>query len=357
VSSRTGQRALAVERLERALRSFSEQDGLHAQAVASRMGINPTDLDCVRVLGREGAMTAGALAERTGLTSGAITGVLDRLEKAGLAQRRRDPADRRQVIVEVSPERHPDLDRMLGVLGPVLTEGAGAMPEAQLTQLADLLEAARDRLRAEIAELRGAAAAGELAAPLGDLQRCKLRFVSGVSRLELRGGAPPGSLYRATFEGRPPEVKLKGGQLQVQHARFSLLDWRRSAAAFAISDAIPWEVELSGGTSRMRADLSSVDVRALSFTGGASDVEIELPRPRGVVPVRITGGASSVVLRRPPGVAVQLRLTGGASQLTLDSQHLGAVGGRAVLQTPDLDRAAERYEVDLTGGASHLSIV
>src|SRR5262245_44686309 len=126
-------------RLERSLRALSEQDGLHGQAVASRLGINATDLDALRLLLAEGPTTAGALAERLALTSGAITGVLDRLEKAGLAERRRDPADRRQVIVEASG-KHPELQELLKATAGALAPLTAALSESQLQAFAELLE-------------------------------------------------------------------------------------------------------------------------------------------------------------------------------------------------------------------------
>lgn len=63
-----------------------------------------TDHKYVDILFRHGAMTAGELAEHAGLTTGAVTGVIDRLEKAGLVRRERDPADRRKVVVVLDEE-------------------------------------------------------------------------------------------------------------------------------------------------------------------------------------------------------------------------------------------------------------
>jgi DNA-binding MarR family transcriptional regulator len=75
-------------------------------AVASRSGINVTDLQCVNLLQLRGPMTPGRLAEAMFLTTGgAITAVIDRLEKAGLVRRRRDEEDRRRVIVEAAEGR------------------------------------------------------------------------------------------------------------------------------------------------------------------------------------------------------------------------------------------------------------
>jgi len=74
------------------------------QAVADALGLNRTDMRCLDVLQREGSVTAGRLAEQTGLTSGAMTTALDRLERAGYARRVRDESDRRRVLVELRPE-------------------------------------------------------------------------------------------------------------------------------------------------------------------------------------------------------------------------------------------------------------
>jgi DNA-binding MarR family transcriptional regulator len=74
------------------------------QAVADAIGLNRTDMRCLDVIHREGPVPAGRLADATGLTTGAITTVLDRLERAGFARRVRDPDDRRRVLVEITPE-------------------------------------------------------------------------------------------------------------------------------------------------------------------------------------------------------------------------------------------------------------
>ena len=74
------------------------------QAVAEALGLNRTDMRCTDVLEQEGPVTAGRLARATGLTSGAITTAIDRLEAAGYARRVRDESDRRRVLVELTPE-------------------------------------------------------------------------------------------------------------------------------------------------------------------------------------------------------------------------------------------------------------
>jgi DNA-binding MarR family transcriptional regulator len=70
--------------------------------IAQQLGIALTDLLCLHVLNRAGASTAGALSAQLGRTTGAVTHMIDRLEKAGYARRKPDPTDRRRVLVEAS---------------------------------------------------------------------------------------------------------------------------------------------------------------------------------------------------------------------------------------------------------------
>ncbi|WP_334446449.1 MarR family winged helix-turn-helix transcriptional regulator [Bradyrhizobium sp. AZCC 1610] len=93
-----------MQELENALRRGSAQGTIFGQTVANTVGISGSDLECLDFLNLEGRVTAGRLAEVTGLTTGAITGVVDRLEKAGLVRRERDPDDRRKVFIATVPE-------------------------------------------------------------------------------------------------------------------------------------------------------------------------------------------------------------------------------------------------------------
>lgn len=68
-------------------------------AMSEWAGINPTDMECLRLLFQKGIATPSELARHTGLTSGATTAMLDRLEKAGLIERRPNPNDRRGTLI------------------------------------------------------------------------------------------------------------------------------------------------------------------------------------------------------------------------------------------------------------------
>ena len=95
-----------LDRLNRLLRDLSTETILLHQAIADGLGLNVTDHKCLGFLLDAGEpITAGQLGALTGLTTGAVTGILDRLEKAGFVRRKRDENDRRRVLIELNLEK------------------------------------------------------------------------------------------------------------------------------------------------------------------------------------------------------------------------------------------------------------
>jgi hypothetical protein len=91
-------------------------------------------------------------------------------------------------------------------------------------------------------------------------------------------------------------------------------------------------------------------------SGGVSRVEVTLPPPSRIVPVRVLGGASNVAIHRSEGVAAQILVGGGSTNLAFDDQRFGAVGGEVSLRSSDYEGASNRYDITITGGASSLTI-
>ncbi|WP_030239495.1 MULTISPECIES: MarR family winged helix-turn-helix transcriptional regulator [unclassified Streptomyces] len=84
---------------------------LFNQAMADRLGLHPTDLQCISLLGLEPEpLTTGEIARLTGLTSGSATRLVDRLERAGLVERKPDPQDRRRSRISLTARRAPEAD-------------------------------------------------------------------------------------------------------------------------------------------------------------------------------------------------------------------------------------------------------
>jgi DNA-binding MarR family transcriptional regulator len=112
-----------IQEVIAAVRASQTATDAFDHAVADYVGLDRTAYRCLDILDQEGPMTAGRLAERARLSPGAMTALLDRLEKRGLARRTRDAKDRRRVLVEVTPE----LRQMGAELYGTPDEGAGAL--------------------------------------------------------------------------------------------------------------------------------------------------------------------------------------------------------------------------------------
>jgi len=91
-----------------AVRKLTRTTLIHQHIIAENAGLHVTDAECIDFLQEMGPSTAGELARATRLTTGAITNVIDRLEKAGYVKRSPDPNDRRKVIVSFIPQKHAD---------------------------------------------------------------------------------------------------------------------------------------------------------------------------------------------------------------------------------------------------------
>ena len=143
-----------VGELIREFRDSGNLDDAFDNLAAQRLGVSETDLHCLNIIENAGGVTAGELASQSGLTTGAVTGVIDRLEKRGFARRVADPADRRRVKVEVTKAFYSRAER---IWGPVAADWASALERfsaSQLEDFHDILQATNEITRSHLDRLR-----------------------------------------------------------------------------------------------------------------------------------------------------------------------------------------------------------
>ncbi len=342
-----------------------QSNGLGAsffRVAAGQIGLNVTDLQVIDILDTMGPMPAGRLAELTGLTTGAITGMLDRLEKDGFVSRESDPEDGRRKIIHLAPSEDA-ANKIAPIFEAVVkqwTQLAADYDDEGLAIVLDFLKRGNAMAREEIARLRETPAQSDkdFSALLGDVTTGRLIFPYGTAQLTLRADAGMADLYQARFDGGPPEVKVHEGIVTVRYPRRNfLLSWGERAAHVTLNAAIPWRITLQGGASEVNADLSGLDLLDLDVKGGMSNFRITLPNPSSVIPIRIAGGASDITIRRPEGVAMRVHLKGWVSTLIFDDQTYGNVGSDVRLQSPGYEGSAKRYDVEVVGSASTVTVV
>ena len=348
-------------KLTRELRQFNGLGASFFRAAAARIGMTVTDMQVMDILESSGPATAGQLADLTGLTTGAITGMLNRLEEAGLVRRERDPNDGRRVIVRLAPsrdERHA-IGPIFDSMGKAWNELASDYNDEQIAFLLEFLKRSNALTRKEMIRLQEASEGNEgiSSAPLGGLESGQLVVSSGVSQLTLRTAEGMAELYQARFEGPVPSVAVKDGVVTIHYPRRLLgLGGLQRAAEVTLNVAIPWQIVIQGGASEVEARLHGLDLAGLEVKGGLSSIRLELPVPSGVVPIRISGGASEIIVRRPAGVAARAHLKGWVSTFVFDNQTFSDMGNNVWLQSSDFEPTAPYYDIEVASSASMVTI-
>jgi DNA-binding MarR family transcriptional regulator len=358
---KTEARKQLIDDISDLVRRVSTQTVLFHHAIAEKLGLGPTDHKCLDLAFRpetapDGRLTPGRLCEATGLTSGAITGVLDRLEKAGYIRREKDPADRRQVLIRVVPEKLQPLFETFGEVNRRWNQGCERYSDEQLRFIQGFI---REQLAASeemIKALREPPTPEEKSAP-GQVQSAPLDGITHA-RLELRSaklltlaGGPADLLYRArgVFGTSLLRVRHKGtaGTLT---ARGSL-----EAVTLELGTTPRWSVVATGGVDHVGLDARDLALTALEVQGGARDFKVALGQPDGELRVRLSGGAQDFSLTCPAGVPLRLTVAGGARTLSLNGAPLGDAGALQ-WEAPEYASARSRVAIEIRGGVERMSL-
>jgi hypothetical protein len=207
-------------------------------------------------------------------------------------------------------------------------------------------------------------AAQAVSVPADGHATAALEIVSGTPLLSIRVarlGGTRGSLLRAAAAGGAPrpQVRVAGGASRVRSGDSELISLSASDGApvtVTLNAAVTWLLDFAGGTRRTVADLRGGRVAGIVVAAGSEIVDLTLPRPSGMVPVRLAGGASQFLLSLPGGVPVRVTAAGGAGAVSLDGRDYTGVGGGSVFATPGWAAGAAGYDVDATAGAARIAV-
>ena len=160
-----------------------------------------------------------------------------------------------------------------------------------------------------------------------------------------------------------PEITVASGDGRERSGKDELVFLSASDGASAVTvtlnAAVTWRLDFAGGTERTAVDLRGGRVAGITVVAGSDIVDLALPRPRGTVPVLLSGGASQFLLSLPGGVPVRVTAAGGAGEVSLDGAAHTGVGGGSVFATPGWAAGtpgAPEFDVDATAGATRVSV-
>ncbi|HEX6348512.1 MAG TPA: DUF5668 domain-containing protein [Candidatus Dormibacteraeota bacterium] len=203
--------------------------------------------------------------------------------------------------------------------------------------------------------------AGSASAPLAGAEGGRLTLTGGGVRFTAQLGDIEDDLFRATYtnaQGEDPAFGTAAGDVSIRygggHRLFGSAGPR--SLDMTLNRGLPWTLELNGGGFSADLDLHDGSLKGISISGGGIDLKARLPAPHGTVPITISGGGVSVDLHRPAGAEARVRVNGGGSDIDADGSHRSALAGESEWSSPGYAGAADRYDVTVTGGGTHVSI-
>lgn len=135
------------------MRGFGTRTILHEQNVATSLGLYNNDFISLDILREAGPITAGELSKKTGLTTGSITALVDRLEKKGYVYRQNDPTDRRRVIIVPNYENKDEVGHSYEALHTAMVALASSYTEEELALIMQFMGKANTVLEEQIQQL------------------------------------------------------------------------------------------------------------------------------------------------------------------------------------------------------------
>ena len=206
-------------------------------------------------------------------------------------------------------------------------------------------------------------------AHLGGLSAATLDVNYSGATMDIQAGSLDDSLYQAHVDypssDNPPTISLdqESGTLAIREnsslSNFSPFHWfgpSRRHVQVTLTDRIPWTIKVSGGAANQRFDLRRLQLSRLEVSGGANRVDAQLPAPKGTVLLDVSGGASNVTLRAPASSDWRVAVSGGVSAVTINGSSSGSIGGDFQQQSAGYASATNRFDVEISGGASHIDL-
>ena len=148
-----------IKQVNQGMREYGISTVLFRHAVGERLGVNVTDMECLALIFFKGLATPSELARYTGLTSGATTAMLDRLEKARLIERRPNPQDRRGTLIVLTNERNQEMEAVFAPAREAIEKLNASYSEKELEiigeylrKLVNIWEQGRERLKEQMKE-------------------------------------------------------------------------------------------------------------------------------------------------------------------------------------------------------------
>ena len=199
---------------------------------------------------------------------------------------------------------------------------------------------------------------------LGGLSEATVDINYGATSIDVKAGSLGNSLYQAHVDypggENPPTISLdrETGTLQIRESSsfspFHLFGGQRRHVQLTLTDQVPWSIQIGGGAANLHLDLRHAQLSKLEISGGANQLDAQLPTAKGTVLIGVSGGANNVKMVAPAHSEWRVAVSGGVSAVTINGSSSGNLGGDFQQQSQGYGSATDRFDIEISGGASHI---
>ena len=197
----------------------------------------------------------------------------------------------------------------------------------------------------------------DVAGQLGSVGAATLEINVGAATVDLRGDAEANDLYSAHIEytGQRPRVSFdqdsKTLSIDQTDSGFNFFQNRKFALTLRLNPGVKWAITSNSGAASLTMDLAHIPLASLEINTGASKDDVTLGTAAGIVPIDVNGGALTVHVHRPRGVAAAVEVSGGAVSLQADGHSFHAIGD---VSYGSVD--TDGYKISVNGGACTVTL-
>jgi len=337
-----------------------EETGLtRARLVSEALGlIQEEGLDALSMRGLADRLNVKAASlywhvrDRSELLELLAESILETVRPARGGRDWRSPVREALVALDEGVGAQKDANRILFEVPDSLVRSATYASVKSLLEAAGLLpaEASEVALMAMVHVIASKAPANEPAVDAGAV--ASIAIDSGSRGVLLRPGRDMQELIRTAQDGASAAPAIVRGERVVVRRLRGV-----GHGEIELNPRHPWHFQIQGATWNTVLEVGGLDVRAIKLDSGAAKVECFLPRPRGVVPIEVSGGVAGVSLHRPRGAAVAADISAGAVRLKLDDYAVkAAVTDSKWESEKGASAAPDRYHLSIKGGAVQVTL-
>lgn len=196
-----------------------------------------------------------------------------------------------------------------------------------------------------------------ISAPAGDRDKARFELVSSTVTMDLKAADLGNDLYRITTPASGSVLPRAQTATAGVKLFLDTTGKRGDAAVTVLLNAdVRWSLRISGGVRTGVYNLGAAKVDDVNFAGGATRIDLTLPRPEGTLPIRLSGGVNRFEVYTDQGVPVRVRTRRGAGQVKLDGRTDDGVARGALFLSPSWEASKNRIDLDAVAGIGTLRV-